>query len=161
MLSRATVVPAGTGIYVKADKAGEYTVPTTDNNMYYYSNLFVGLPKGGTVQPTEMVDGEKFITLNLAKSKTTGKPAFFPLQEPKTYGENKMYLHLPARLLPEYDTVRNMCFEIAFEDDATGISEIENMRKAENEAIFNLAGQRVMKAQKGLYIVNGKKTLVK
>lgn len=32
---------------------------------------------------------------------------------------------------------------------------------AQNNVIFNMAGQRVMKAQKGLYIVNGKKVLVK
>lgn len=43
---------------------------------------------------------------------------------------------------------------------ATGIAEIEGMRNAENE-VFNLAGQRVLKAQKGLYIVNGKKVVKK
>ena len=41
---------------------------------------------------------------------------------------------------------------------------IENMRNGENEtmnSIFNLNGQRVGKAQKGIYIVNGKKTVIK
>jgi hypothetical protein len=48
-------------------------------------------------------------------------------------------------------------------DNETGIRSIDNekMRNGENEMIFNLAGQRVAKAQKGLYIVNGKKLLVK
>ena len=35
------------------------------------------------------------------------------------------------------------------------------MAEGQNGTIFNLAGQRVQKAQKGLYIVNGKKVLVK
>jgi len=42
----------------------------------------------------------------------------------------------------------------------TGINAIGNVQST-NNAVFNLAGQRVQKAQKGLYIVNGKKMLVK
>ena len=42
----------------------------------------------------------------------------------------------------------------------TAISEI-NGAAVENGAIYNLAGQRVNKAQKGIYIVNGKKVAVK
>ena len=42
----------------------------------------------------------------------------------------------------------------------TAISEI-NGEAAENGAIYNLAGQRVSKAQKGVFIVNGKKVIVK
>ena len=44
---------------------------------------------------------------------------------------------------------------------ATSINEINGIEKAENGAIFNIAGQRVSKAQKGLYIMNGKKVIVK
>ena len=49
----------------------------------------------------------------------------------------------------------------AEEGDVTGISEIETMRNGENEKFFNLAGQRVAQPQKGLYIVNGKKVVIK
>ena len=42
-------------------------------------------------------------------------------------------------------------------DDATGIANVE--KAVENGAIYNLAGQRVNKAQKGIYIINGKKIL--
>ena len=42
-------------------------------------------------------------------------------------------------------------------DDATGIANVE--KAVENGAIYNLAGQRVNKAQKGIYIINGKKVL--
>ena len=43
---------------------------------------------------------------------------------------------------------------------ATSISEV-NGNVANDEAIFNLAGQRVSKVQKGLYIQNGRKFFVK
>lgn len=47
-------------------------------------------------------------------------------------------------------------------DDETGIQEVDGEGlKVKDEIIFNLAGQRVAKAQKGLYIVNGKKVMVK
>lgn len=45
---------------------------------------------------------------------------------------------------------------------ATGINEINGAIATEDNApVFNLAGQRVNKAQKGIYIQNGKKVLVK
>ena len=47
-------------------------------------------------------------------------------------------------------------------EDATGVNSIENekMRNGENE-IFDLSGRRISKAVKGLYIINGKKMVVK
>ena len=47
-----------------------------------------------------------------------------------------------------------------FDDDADGISTIENGQLTiDNAPIFNLAGQRIQKMQKGINIVNGKKIL--
>ena len=43
----------------------------------------------------------------------------------------------------------------------TGIDSIDATAKSEGEAVYNLLGQRVSKAQKGIYIVNGKKVVVK
>lgn len=45
-----------------------------------------------------------------------------------------------------------------FEDGATGIKNLSNS-PLKGEAIYNLAGQRLNKAQKGINIVNGKKVL--
>ena len=44
---------------------------------------------------------------------------------------------------------------------ATSISEINGEAATVNGAIYNLAGQRVNKAQKGIFIVNGKKVILK
>jgi len=45
---------------------------------------------------------------------------------------------------------------------ATGIETIDNGQLTmDNGVIYNLAGQRVNKAQKGLFIVNGKKVIIK
>ena len=42
-------------------------------------------------------------------------------------------------------------------DDETGIANVE--KTVENDAIYNLAGQRISKTQKGINIINGKKVL--
>ncbi|MBQ8453942.1 MAG: hypothetical protein IJ537_01175, partial [Bacteroidaceae bacterium] len=44
-------------------------------------------------------------------------------------------------------------------DDATGISEVESSKLKVESPIYNLAGQRVSKMQKGINIINGKKVL--
>ncbi len=48
-----------------------------------------------------------------------------------------------------------------FDGDVTGISKVENGVKTSDNTVYNLAGQRVIKPTKGLYIVNGKKVIVK
>ena len=44
-------------------------------------------------------------------------------------------------------------------DENTGIQTVNTEKNA--EGIFNLNGQKVMKTQKGLYIMNGKKVVIK
>ncbi len=50
-------------------------------------------------------------------------------------------------------------FTFTFDDGATAIQIIENGRQTAGSAIYNLAGQRLQKAQKGVNIVGGKKVL--
>ena len=48
---------------------------------------------------------------------------------------------------------------IAVDDDATLIQTIDNGQQSTEDAIYNLAGQRMSKMQRGINIVNGKKIL--
>ena len=51
---------------------------------------------------------------------------------------------------------------ISFEDSTTGIGSFDNGQwTMDNSEVYNLNGQKVQNAQKGLYIVNGKKVVVK
>ena len=52
-------------------------------------------------------------------------------------------------------------FAIDLDDDATGIENINFNDNLGEGAIYNLAGQRINKLQKGINIVNGKKIMVK
>ena len=46
------------------------------------------------------------------------------------------------------------------ENDVTAIEAVKT-KNVENGQFFNLAGQRVAQPTKGLYIVNGKKVIIK
>ncbi len=63
-----------------------------------------------------------------------------------------------VKTLAEYSTMP-MLYMLS--DSSTGISYISENKKPANDAIYNLAGQRVGKDYKGIVIINGKKTVQK
>ena len=46
-------------------------------------------------------------------------------------------------------------------EETTGIDEVTGVKEVNDDSIFDLSGRRVVNAQKGLYIINGKKVVVK
>lgn len=72
-----------------------------------------------------------------------------------TLPANKAYLPVLTANLPTSAPT----FSIVF-DDATGISRVENVQVA-NDQYYDLQGRRVAQPTKGLYIVNGRKVVVK
>ena len=76
---------------------------------------------------------------------------FYPYSGTPTSGAVILNVDASARAL-----------SIVFDEEETGIKKIENAASGkENGAYFNLAGQRVAQPTKGLYIVNGKKVVIK
>lgn len=79
---------------------------------------------------------------------------FLPCNE-GTLPANKAYL--PQDAVPTSAGAKGIT--IVFDGNTTGINEIQ---KAETDgAIYNLSGMRVSKTQKGVYIMNGRKVIVK
>ena len=61
-----------------------------------------------------------------------------------------------------FDLPAGATARLAIYDDATGITSILDAKELNNDGkVYNLNGQRVENAHKGLYIVNGKKVVVK
>lgn len=65
---------------------------------------------------------------------------------------DRAYIHLP-------NGIHVKDFTINLDDDVTGIETMCDGQSTMNDAIYNLAGQRLKKMQKGINIVNGKKIL--
>lgn len=141
-------VPAATGMLIAGTAGDPFTINTTaDATEAPAVNLFVGLPAGGEAPvgsyvfawPTADPSAASFYIVKTA---------------PAALGAGKAYLDVPAG--------GDARLSLSFGEDAgeaTGISEMKS-QKADG-AIFNLRGQRVAQPQKGLYIMNGKKTIVK
>lgn len=71
---------------------------------------------------------------------------------------NKAYLPILTANLPAVSTAR---LSIVFEDESTGISTMYDAQSIMHNDYYNLHGQRIDNPKKGLYIVNGKKIVVK
>ena len=138
VLTPVTEIPAGAGVIIEA-AAGTYTVPAIETASALSDNDL--LVSNGTVTGAS---GDIYVLYN-------GKHGvgFYLLDNGVTIPAGKAYLQIAAA---------GRSF-LGFSDKATAISNVK--AETADDAIYNVAGQRVTKTQKGLYIVNGKKMLVK
>lgn len=134
------VVPAGGAVLVKGDASKAYTLTpaTTEGDATFATALQTGATKA---------DGTQY-----GFTTKFGTPAFAQVQKDQDIPAKKGYIELKGASAAKYS--------ICFGDEATGIQTIE-AASAANATMYNLAGQRVDKAYKGIVIVNGKKCLNK
>ncbi len=130
-------IPAGEAVLVKAD-AGEYSFAYAQEADPIAVNELVGATED------VVADGTQYILANGGEG-----IGFYKATTGSTIKAGKAYLVVPAGIKGFYG------FD---EDDATGISDL-NANVNANEAIYNLAGQRIQKMQRGINIVGGKKVL--
>ncbi len=137
--SEVKQVPAGQGVLLKGAK-GTYSVPVAANAAALTGNALIGVTEQTTVNESGI-----FVLLNgdsgVGFYKTTAN-AF-------TVGAHTAYI--PA--LP------NSSRDFIAVDETTAIKAVESQQQ--DGEIYNLAGQRVAKARKGLYIIGGKKVVIK
>lgn len=137
-------VPAGQGVLLKGAQ-GEYSVPVAANAAALTGNKFVGVTEETTID-TDPSNGI-YVLMNKEQGvgfyKTTG--TFF------TLGAHTAYIP------PMGSEARSF---IGFDNTTTAINGVAAESMANGE-VYNLQGQRVTKAQKGLYIMNGKKVVMK
>ena len=149
-LEQVTKVPAGTAVILKSAEGGvvEATnVPylTGDADASVSSNLLKG--SDGSVEG----DGKTIFAL----AQRNGNVGFYLVADGVTVPAGKAYLVESAG----NGNVKEF-LAFAFGGDTTGIHSIEN-GELTIDNVFNLAGQRVQKPTKGLYIVNGKKVVIR
>ena len=141
-------VPANTGVLLRAEgDVDEVTVTVksaatadTEGNMLAGTNIEI---------TTERSDGEYIL------GNGEDGLGFYQRKSGRKIGANKAYLQLDADL-----AVKGLLLNF---DIATGIDGLtpDTSLSKKGEEIFNLAGQRMSRVQKGVNIVNGKKVLVK
>jgi len=150
-------VPAGTGIFLKGQAGENYNIPKATSQSYYVNMLKANLTAG----PIGKTDGDMS---NFLLAKVSDKFKFCAPSANATLGANKAYLQVPTAFINTSNAAREV--NIVFEDDVTGIISMENGEwRMENEAgaWYTLDGRKLNAdtTKKGLYIRNGKKTVIK
>jgi hypothetical protein len=140
-------IAANTGLILKGS-VGEYEIPTaTSSGTSYSNNMLVAVSSATTFGN----DAGCFLLVE-----RNGQALFAEANTgiSKTVPANHAYLYVANASRAQG---RYLSF---IGDDLTGIGNIE-VELTGNEVIYNLNGQRVEKPGKGLYIINGKKKVLK
>ncbi len=140
-----TTVPANTPLLLNAAK-GVYTIPVAASASPIGTNLL----QAGDGSDVSAEDGKTKYVLSVVGGKAGFKK--ITAGNPATIAEGKAYL--------QFNEIISARDFLSFEDETTGINMVE-AKKVENGVFYNLAGQQVAQPTKGLYIVNGRKVVIK
>jgi hypothetical protein len=149
-------VPANTGLLLKGD-AGAVTIPVVASSSTDVSgNKLVGVTTETAMDLDSDDDGTADINIYVLMNDATNGLGFYQTTAPSfTLGANTAYL--PSG----FDGSSARAFYSLFDSETTGIGATLTNNGTVNNEIFNLNGQRISQPTKGLYIVGGRKVVVK
>ena len=136
------VIPANTAVILKGDE-DTYNFDITDDTEAIDDNVLLG--SNGNVTG----DGSSIYALSKPTDKEIG---FYLVGDGVRVPANKAYLNISSA------GVRGFKF-VFDDDDATGLNSPLLTSPEKEGQVYNLAGQRISKLQKGINIINGKKVL--
>lgn len=147
------VIPAGTPVLLRGNKGTAEVELTIASDASYVSaplttTLLTGIFTNKDISSTKGTDYYLGII--------DGNIGFYHW-DGNTLSANRAYL--PAANVP---AAASRGFSIKWNDDVTGVNEVIGKRSDVRDGIFyDLSGRRVQNPQHGLYIVNGKKVVIK
>lgn len=145
--STVTSVPANTPVLLYKKTAGAEAL-YFDAKASSSTDVSANKLKAGTGDAVSAESGKTKYVLSVSG----GKAAFKKINTTDaTVAKGKAYLQFD-------EVIEAPLFDL--DGEATGIKAVENSN-VENQKFYNLAGQQVAQPTKGLYIVNGKKVVVK
>jgi len=147
----ATTIPANTPVILENTTGDVYNHDFTGASLAeadsYTANYLTGVYTAATIAAS--TDSEVRYVLQTQND----VQAFYKVDAAFTATANRCYLTVTVS-----SGVKAFFFDLG---DADGITTIDNGQLTVDKEIYNLAGQRMNKVQKGVNIVNGKKVLVK
>ena len=150
LLVRVYDVPAGTGLVLKGTAGQSYRLPFTTSHSYYVNLLKAQL----TASEVSATTGDK--SNFLLKLDTDGEYRFYAPDEATMLDGQQAYLQVPT----EFITAPGRAVKVVFADedteDETSLARFELFNTA-TPVLFNLGGQQVKNAQKGILIEGNKK----
>ena len=147
-----TTVPANTGLLLKG--SGEVTIPVAASGAY----VTTGNKLHGVTVATEKDPETIYVLMNEAAG-----VGFYKNSNAFTVGANTAYLAVGE--LEGFEGGSSAPRFMAIGDDNNGTTGIETLNvergTLNDNSYYNLNGQRVAQPTKGLYIVNGRKVVIK
>ena len=149
-LTKVNNVPAGTPVLLYKDGGKTEDIPVMTGAAAVSDNDLVA----GTGAAVATTVGEY---TNMILNNIGGNVGFY-FAAGQTVAANRAYLHFATSLAPAAAARMTMIFE---DDDVTGVNEVRSQKEDVRSEWFDLQGRKVAQPQKGLYIVNGKKVVLK
>ena len=145
-LESVTKVPANTGLILKGTAGSENTYPleTTDEAT---DDVSENMLTSNTTDVYEVTTDNVYVLSNL----DDGRPGFYLANQGIHVGKYKSYLVLSTNLARK---------GLLFDETPTSISQVETSGQ-DSDIYYDLQGRRVKNPVKGIYVVNGKKMVVK
>lgn len=146
------IVPAKTGVVLCSPEAITFNVPVTaaTGSTDWTDNELVGITERTSVS----VDGADGKTNYIFAKESSGIGFYLAAANGAYLGANRAYLSTTATVAAPY---------LGFDDDETtdiDLTTVSGQRVTDN-AYYDLSGRRVVQPTRGLYIVNGKKVVIK
>lgn len=141
-------VPAGTGLVVVGVPDGSYQIPLAETVDIINENLLVGVDKETQISPAT----EEAVNFILQNNITS--PVFSPLSEEVILSAGEAYLQIPGTNVQFQD------LSIHVNETPTSITEVKGANENEGD-YYTLTGQKVNNPQKGIFLKNGKKLIVR
>ena len=152
-------IPACSGVIIKGAAGDKLTLRSISDQQTVSNNFLVAnLAAYALPVTTTIYKGSDATYYNYIMVADGGSNAVFKHTSGSgDLSANKAFLRTTTNV-----TASARGLELNFgEGDVTGISEIEKLRNVGNEKFFDLQGRLVAQPTKGLYIVNGKKVIIK
>lgn len=150
-------VPVGEGLLLKGENGASVTINIADDGTSITGNKLVGCIANTDITSATDNYANFYVMVN-----GTPKPEF---QNIKAYCDGGNTVTIPAgKAYLDATGVSAPSLNIIFDDalgGTTGIDEVNGSEVTVNGEYYNIAGQRVAQPTKGLYIVGGKKVIVK
>ena len=152
-LTRVQTAEAGIGLFLKGEP-GEYVVPVIESTDEHSLNMLVGTLEPTTVNSTAgEMSNYKFTIAD-----GDAAPMFYPFEDNTTFSAGKAYLQIPTAWLP---ATAQKSLNIRFDDgETTDVDELKG-ENGEVKTIYDMQGRVVENPTSGIYIIDGKKVLVK
>ena len=153
IVQHVTDAPAGTGLFLKGTP-GTYQVPCGESGSYFV-NMLVGSTEATTIYAT---DGN--MTNFVLYATNTSDACFRPISSTYNLKANRAYLQIPTSMVSTSAGANGVGIE--FEEGVTGID--NSLSDMDTDAHwFTLDGRKLngKPTQKGIYVVNGQKVVIK